>query len=187
MKWKFGQKSPKIPIGKNIKGNDETLNKNIKTITTNNKRWGVLASPFYHFFPCLMDSKVFTSLPTAGPMLSLLDASADFAFASKWCPSKHRDSRSIPCFPAHDNAVALRLWDLIPLVSSLSRRSALRNNWPHSDEVTSCCRGLPSTPNRHMKGSLELPIHLQSQSSSSLHPCPKPIHTCKWVDRCNHR
>jgi len=28
---------------------DETLNKNIKTITTNNKRWDVLASPFYHF------------------------------------------------------------------------------------------------------------------------------------------
>jgi hypothetical protein len=26
------------------------LNKNIKTITTNNKRWDVLASPFYHFF-----------------------------------------------------------------------------------------------------------------------------------------
>ena len=53
MKWKFGQKSPKIPIGKNIKGKDETLNKNIKTITTNNKRWDVLASLFYHFFPAI--------------------------------------------------------------------------------------------------------------------------------------
>jgi hypothetical protein len=29
------------------------LNNNIKTITTNNERWDVLASPFYHFFPRL--------------------------------------------------------------------------------------------------------------------------------------
>ena len=46
----FDQICPKNNHTKNNKGKEETLNINLKTITTNNDRWDVPASTFYHFF-----------------------------------------------------------------------------------------------------------------------------------------
>jgi hypothetical protein len=48
-----GKIVPKPPPHKNIKDKEEALNTNQKTITTNNERWDVPVSLFYHFFPAI--------------------------------------------------------------------------------------------------------------------------------------
>ena len=53
--------------GKNTKGKEETLNNNIKTITADNECWDVPVSPFYYFFPCIIDDfPINTSIQATG-------------------------------------------------------------------------------------------------------------------------
>ena len=51
--------------------------------------------------------------------------------------------------PAHNKAVALRLWDLTPQPLSYPTRRTSRSSCLDSEDVTSCCSGFLSTPNLH--------------------------------------